>query len=134
MIVARVLRRTGILAALAFACLPAATVAQGARVPVIAAQNPGYDACGSPSVVRGLNPQGDGFLAVRAGPGSGYVMLDKGGYILNLCDQRGNSLGVFYSHETMDCGVGTPWPRPGAYTGPCLAGWVFRKYVGDFAG
>jgi hypothetical protein len=84
MTVARVLRSTGILAALALACLPATTVAQGARVPVIAGQNPGCDACGS--------------------------------------------------HETMDCGVGTPWHRPGAYTGPCRSGWVFRKYVGDFAG
>jgi hypothetical protein len=135
-IVARVLRSTGILAALALACLPAATVAQGARVPVIAGQNPGYDACGSQGVVRGLNPQGDGFLAVRAGPGSGYGMLDKvyNGYILNLCDQRGNWLGLVYSHETMDCGVSKPWPRPGAYTGPCRSGWAFRKHVGDFAG
>jgi hypothetical protein len=136
MIIDRRWRICGILAALALGCLPTASGAQGLRVPVIAGQEPGYDACGSQGVVRGLDPHGDGFLAVRAGPGSSYAMLDKvyNGYILNLCDQRGNWLGVVYSHETMDCGVGTPWPKPGAYTGPCRSGWVYRKYVGDFAG
>ena len=106
MIVDRRRRPYGILAALALACLPVATAAQQ-HVPVIAGQEPDYDACGSQGVVRGLDPHGDGFLAVRAGPGSGYAMIDKvyNGYILNLCDQRGQWLGVVYSHETMDCGV-----------------------------
>jgi len=137
MVGTRILRRAGILAALALACLPVLTLAQGGRVPVMVGGEPDFDACGSQGVVKGLDPQGgDGFLAVRGGPGSGYAMLDKvyNGYILNLCDQRGNWLGVVYSHETMDCGVGTPWPRRQAYTGPCRSGWVYRKYVGDFAG
>ena len=136
MVETRVSRRFGVLAALGLACLPASTVAQGGRVPVIAGQHPGEDACGSVGVVRGLDPQGDGFLAVRAGPGSGYTMLDKvyNDYLLNICDVRGKWLGVVYSHETEDCGVSSPWPRPAAYTGPCLSGWVFRNYVKDFAG
>ena len=134
------LRRTGILAALALVCLPLATTAQQRHVPVIAGQNPGYDACGTVGVVRGLDPQGgDGFLAVRAGPSSDYAMLDKvyNGYLLNICDQsgsNGNWLGVVYSHDSQDCGVGTPWPRAGAYTGPCSSGWVYRKFVADYAG
>jgi len=137
MVTTRSLRPAGILAALALACLPLATSAQQSAVPVIAGQNPEYDACGTVGVVRGLNPQGgDGFLAVRAGPASGYAMLDKvyNGYLLNICDQRGQWLGVVYSHETQDCGVGTAWPRAAAYTGPCSSGWVFRKYVTDYAG
>jgi hypothetical protein len=137
MIGIRALRPAGILAALAFACLPLATTARQSAVPVIVGQDPGYDACGTVGVVRGLNPQGgDGFLAVRAGPGSNYAMLDKvfNGYLLNICDDRGQWLGVVYSHETQDCGVGTPWPRAAAYTGPCFSGWVFRKYVTDYAG
>lgn len=129
-------RLFGGLAVLAVACLPVATTAQQSRVPVIAGQDPGYDACGTVGVVRGLNPKGDGFLAVRAGPSGDYAMLDKvyNGYLVSICDQRGSWLGVVYSHDTMDCGVSTPWPRAGAYDGPCLSGWVFKKFVGDYAG
>jgi hypothetical protein len=136
MIEASLRRCLGILAALALACLPAAGAAQGSSVPVIAGQIRGYDACGSVGVVRGLDPRGDGFLAVRAGPGSDYAMLDKvySDQLLNVCDDRGRWLGVVYSHETEDCGVSTPWPRPAAYTGPCRSGWVYRTYVKDFAG
>jgi hypothetical protein len=136
MTIARALRHTGIFAALALACLPLTAAAQ-ARVPVVAGQDgPDFDACGTQGVVRGLDPKGDGFLAVRAGPSSSYTMVDKvyNGYVLNICDQRGSWLGVVYSHETKDCGVGTPWPRAGAYNGPCLSGWVYRKFVTDFAG
>jgi hypothetical protein len=132
----RPIRRLGLIAALALACLPAATVAQGARVPVIAGQIHGYDACGLVGVVRGLDPRGDGFLAVRAGPGSNYDKVDEvyDDQLLTVCDDRGKWLGVVYSHETEDCGVSTPWPRPAAYTGPCRSGWVYRTYVKDFAG
>jgi len=137
MVTDRSIRPAGILAALVLACLPAASIAQQSAVPVIAGQNPGYDACGTVGQVRGLDPQGgDGFLAVRAGPSSNYAMLDKvyNGYQLYICDQRGQWLGVVYSHDNQDCGVGTPWPRAGAYSGPCNSGWVYRKYVADIAG
>jgi hypothetical protein len=129
-------RRRGFIAALALACLPAATLAQDASVPVIAGQIHGYDACGLVGVVRGLDPRGDGFLAVRAGPGSNYDKIDEvyNDQRLTVCDDRGKWLGVVYSHESEDCGVSTPWPRPAAYTGPCRSGWVYRTYVKDFAG
>jgi hypothetical protein len=136
MIEASLRRRLGMLAALALSCLPVTGAAQGSHVPVIAGQIRGYDACGSVGVVRGLDPRGDGFLAVRAGPSSDYAMLDKvySDQLLNVCDDRGKWLGVVYSHETEDCGVSTPWPRPAAYTGPCRSGWVYRTNVKDFAG
>jgi hypothetical protein len=129
-------RRLGLIAALALACLPGTTVAQDVSVPVIAGQIHGYDACGLVGVVRGLDPRGDGFLAVRAGPGSNYAMLDKvySDQLLTVCDDHGKWLGVVYSHETEDCGVSTPWPGPAAYTGPCRSSWVYRTYVKDFAG
>ena len=117
------------------ACQPSPPPKSGS-VPVIAGQIRGYDACGLVGVVRGLDPRGDGFLAVRAGPGSDYAMLDKvyADQLLSVCDDRGKWLGVVYSHESEDCGVSTPWPRPAAYTGPCRSGWVYRTYVKDFAG
>jgi hypothetical protein len=136
----RISRRTGILAALALACLPLAASAQQRHVPVIAGQNAGYDACGTVGVVRGLDPQGgDGFLAVRAGPSSNYAKLDElyNGNLVYICDQSGkggNWLGVVYTRGDADCGVSTPWPRAGAYTGPCSSGWVYRKFIADYAG
>jgi hypothetical protein len=114
--------------ALALTSLSLAALAQQPNVPVLAGGEADYDACGSQGVVRGLDPGGDGFLAVRGGPSS------KHGMIVNLCDQRGSWLGVVYSHETMDCGVGTPWPRRQVYSGPCRSGWVYKKFVTDFAG
>lgn len=139
MVKPRTLRRTGILAALAFVCLPLATSAQQRHVPVIAGQNAGYDACGTVGVVRGLDPNGDGFLAVRAGPASNYAKLDElnNGNLVYICDQSGkggNWLGVVYTRGNADCGVGTPWPRAAAYTGPCNSGWVYRKFIADYAG
>lgn len=147
MVTAGFKRPYGILAALMLACLPAAALAQETlaqkilpkdkSMPVMAGGEADFDACGSQGLVRDLNLQSsDGFLAVRAGPGSGYAMRDKvyNGYVLHVCDERGPWLGVVYSHKTEDCGVGTPWPQARAYTGPCRVGWVFRKYVKDYAG
>lgn len=133
---ARAFPPTGIAAALACGCLPLAAYAQQPKVPVMAGGEADFDACGSQGVVRGLKASGDGFLAVRSGPGSKHAMLDKvyKGTVLNLCDQRGHWLGVVYSHETMDCAVGTPWPTRQVYSGPCRAGWVYRNYVADLAG
>ncbi|GFO83460.1 MAG: hypothetical protein A49_30870 [Methyloceanibacter sp.] len=131
----------GMTAKLALAGLPAAVLASAAmaqqpNVPVLAGGEAEFDACGAQGVVRGLDPKGDGFLAVRSGPGSKHAMLDKvySGDMVNLCDQRGDWLGVVYSHETKDCGVGTPWPRRQVYSGPCRSGWVYRKFVADYAG
>lgn len=131
----------GMVAAPMLVCAPAAVLASAAmpqqpNVPVLAGGEAEFDACGAQGVVRGLDPKGDGFLAVRAGPGSKHAMLDKvrNGAIVNLCDRRGDWLGVVYSHETRDCGVGTPWPRRGVYSGPCRSGWVHRKFVADYAG
>lgn len=116
--------------------LAATALAQQPDVPVLAGGEAAFDACGSQGVVRGLDPKGDGFLAVRAGPSAKHAMLDKvyNGMIVNLCDQRGSWLGVVYAHEAMDCGVGTPWPRRQAYSGPCRSGWVFHEYVAGYAG
>lgn len=53
--------------------------------------------CGS-SRVEGLNPNGDGFLAVRTGPGSNYRKIDQiyNGDIVADCNRRGKWHGIFY--------------------------------------
>ena len=123
-------------AALVLSGLSATALAHRPQVPIIAGGEEDFDACGSQGVVRGLDAGGDGFLAVRSGPSSKHAMLDKvyNGAILNLCDERRNWLGVVYSHETKDCGVGTPWARRQDFSGPCRSGWGYPKYVAGFAG
>ncbi len=108
-----------------------------ADMPVMIGGDPDYDACGGSGVVTGLNPNGDGFLAVRSGPGTRFVMLDKihNGHPIFFCDERGNWIGIVYSwDEGVDCGVGSPVSRRQTYNGPCRSGWVHRRYVQLLAG
>jgi len=53
--------------------------------------------CGG-SVVAGLNPSGDGFLAVRTGPGTEYRQIDKlhNGNMVRTCAVHGSWVGVYY--------------------------------------
>jgi len=96
-----------------------------------------FDACGSVGVPTGLNPRGDNFLAVRAGATSRATMRDKlrPGQRFYICGQRGGWVAIVYSKRRgADCGVSSPIARRQAYRGPCRSGWVYRKFVGDFAG
>jgi len=50
---------------------------------------PDLDACGGSGEVVGLHSSGDGFLAVRSGPGTDYAEIDKiyQGQLVYFCDQ-----------------------------------------------
>jgi len=50
------------------------------------------------SIVSGLDPNGDGFLAVRAGPGSNYRKIDElhNGDTVRTCVVKGKWVGVYY--------------------------------------
>jgi hypothetical protein len=91
------------------------------------------DACQGFGEVRGLDPQGDNFLAVRTGPGSKFTKIDE----LHernqvwLCDERGRWIGIVYGKN---CGVSSPIAIRRRYHGPCKSGWVFDKYVKLIAG
>jgi hypothetical protein len=95
-----------------------------------------YDACSSVGMVRGLKASGDGFLAVRAGPGTRHAMLDKlhNGDLVYICDERSGWYGVVYERGGRDCNVSRPWPLRHEYTGPCPAGWVHGNWVEVVAG
>jgi hypothetical protein len=114
------------------------TLAAVGTVPVIAGKAPDLDACMTLGKVSGLDPQDDGFLAVRTGPGEGHQLVDKltEGRQVYICDDRGTWLGIVYSNEPVDdgCGVTSPWPAPGPYTGPCRSGWVAARWIKDVAG
>jgi uncharacterized protein YraI len=74
-------------------------------------------ACFATSTVNGLNPNGDGFLAVRTGPGSNYPMIDKlyNGDVVTVHDLSGRWRGVSYANGTR-------------------VGWVHSNWLVDLAG
>lgn len=94
------------------------------------------DACLTLGVVTGLNPNGDGFLAVRSGPDTHFKRIDKlsNGQYVYFCDQRNDWIGVVYTKAEGDCGVSSPVSKRQPYQGPCKAGWVHSKYVKAVAG
>jgi len=105
-------------------------------VPVIVGGDADLDACGSVGEVYGLDPAGDGFLSVRAGPGTGYKELDRlhNADRVILCADHGKWLGVVYGEPGQDCGVGTPIPKRKPYDGPCHSGWINGNWVQLVAG
>ena len=88
----------------------------------------------SSSVVSGLSAQGDGFLAVRSGPGSSYKMIDKvhNGDVVIIYDNKGPWLGVMYGNRTGNCGFIGKGKRPIPYKGK--KGWIHGKWTSDLAG
>ncbi len=68
------------------------------------------DGCNKFGKVRGLDPNGDNFLSVRTGPGTGFTEVDRlyTGNGVNICGQQGKWLRVKY-------GGGK--------------GWVYGRYV-----
>jgi hypothetical protein len=121
---------TLLLSLVAIGAAPATSLA----VPAIVGKVPEYDACDSSGEVKELDPHGDGFLAVRSGPGSQYQMIDKllEGQSVFVCDDRGQWLGIVYTRGNEDCGVSSALSRP--YSGPCLSGWVHRNWITITAG
>ena len=107
------------------------------EVPVVLGHEPDLDACGAIGVVAGLRAGGDGFLAVRGGPGTGYGKLDEitNGQTVFVCDRKGEWYAIVYSDDVSDgCGVTSPWPAVAAYTGPCRSGWAHRNWITITAG
>ncbi|MFD0985953.1 integron [Methyloligella solikamskensis] len=131
-------RRAWLLAAaLAPVILAGAAFAELEPIPVMAGQDgAGSDACGSWGQIVGLADDPDAVLPVRAGPGPDYPVVDeiRQGQGVSMCDRKENWEGIVYSKQDQTCGVGTPWPEPRAYSGPCKSGWVEHKYVDLVAG
>jgi hypothetical protein len=128
----------------ATALLIAATAAFAATPPRavrIGTAAPDLDACLSQGEVAGLNPRGDNYLTVRRGPGADAGAAGRlgAGHMVNICETSADGLwlGIVYTRSPAldrDCGVGSPVPRPRAYRGPCLSGWVAARYIRVVAG
>lgn len=108
---------------------------------VMVGEQEDLDACGTWAEVHGLNPKGDGFLAVRAGPGTAFAMRDRLRERDGLFVCGGSADGVWLSivypregQDAADCGVSSAIPAPSAYRGPCGWGWVRADWVRILAG
>nr|WP_146258322.1 hypothetical protein [Sinorhizobium medicae] len=129
------------------------------QVPVVIEADPDTDACGGNGVVEGLDPLGDGFLAVRSGPGPKHAEIDRlynseevyfctvmgkwfGVVYSNqrqhcnvyFCTVMGKWFGVVYSNQRQHCNVTAPWISTQPSTWPCKSGWVHQKWVRLYAG
>jgi hypothetical protein len=126
-------------AALAAFFAASASAQEAPTVPVMVGAVPDMDACMSLGRVTGLDPAGDNFLAVRAGPGADNAEIDRlaQGHTVNVCEGRDGWLGVVYApagEDFFDCEVGSPVDSHQPYAGPCRSGWVFEDYVEMIAG
>lgn len=127
--------RTGRKAFLGMTIIVAGTalaVAQSLDVPVVVTANEDLDTC-AVGEVYGLNPDGDNFLAVRAGPGTDHAMIDKihTGDQVWMFSERGKWIGVVYDSDEISC---SPIATDKVYDGPGRRGWVYGKYIRVIAG
>jgi Bacterial SH3 domain len=121
---------------LAFAALGAllatgVALANTLDVPIMEEGGDGQMANCASSMVTGLRAGGDGFLAVRSGPGSQYRKLDelRNGETVVIFQMRGEWAGVVYRTENVRCSSKTT--RPVAYGNK---GWVHKRWLKDVAG
>jgi hypothetical protein len=125
-------------AAVVSAASPAAIPAP---IAVVTGGEAELDACPTWAQVTGLDQDGDGFLAVRAGPGVGHVELDRlaegRGLFVCVGTEDGVWLGVVYprpGQDMADCGVSSPRAVAAPYRGDCASGWVAARWVKPVAG
>lgn len=128
-------------------CLGLIAPTASAHGPVDAApvmyglDGPDFDGCGGWGKVKGLDPEGDNFLAVRAAPTTQSSKLDelKQGDEVWFCDGSKDQqwVGIVYrgkGQKDFACETGPNLPEPKPYPGPCRSGWVHKDYVVLLAG
>lgn len=101
-------------AALAGLLAAAAPAAAEVEVDFAATGGDGQAAWCASSVVSGLDPAGDGFLAVRTGPGTAYRMIAKltNGAVVLTCATAGPWIGVLYGPSRSKGWVHGRWLVP----------------------
>lgn len=106
------------------------------EAPILIEASGEMDACSANGIVKGLDPHGDGFLAVKSAPNIRSLRIDKlyNGKTVYLCNQQGDWYGIVYSKDRRDCNVSTPWQKTLPYTGPCRSGWAHKRWIELYAG
>lgn len=100
-------------------------------VPVLEQGGDGQAANCWSAMVSGLKADGDGFLAVRSGPGSQYPKIDElhNGEIVIVFQNRGKWVGVVYRTPNATCHSTKTHPVP--YE---KKGWIRTDWLKDVAG
>ena len=134
--------RRALLVACLLAPIPAATMAitpisPPMPVPVLLGNDPNMDAC--PSMARPNLPRGgaDGFLSLRAGPGTAWPEIARlrPSTLMFECEGSGIWAAVIVRPDGGgDCAIPTPARKLTQYKGPCRHGWVARRYLETVAG
>lgn len=123
------------IALLFFLVIPGSAMAQNLDFPILEHGSDGQAASCFTSVVSGLKKGGDGFLAVRSGPGTQYMKIDEihNGDVVTVYDTKGKWFGVMYGRAQGMCNfVGVGKKRPLDYPGK--KGWVHSNWLKDLAG
>jgi len=101
--------------------------------PVMIGGDPEFDACGMLGEVSGLNPAGDGFLALRSAPSGQAKLLHKlqEGDAVYICEEVPGWMGVvvYPSNPMINCDVSSPVMPRQPYRGECKSGWVSSKWI-----
>ncbi len=106
--------------------------AQNLDVPVMEISSGDLDTCAY-GRVTGLKADGDGFLAVRSGPGTQYRKLDEihNGDDVWLFDQRGKWIRIVYDTSELSC---SPIAEDREVPYPGKKGWVHQNWITLLAG
>ena len=112
--------------------LPTIGSAQSLDLPIIEKADADLDTCAL-GEVKGLKKNGDGFLAVRTAPGSGYRKLDEihNGDKVWIFQQVGDWLGVVYDVDYVECG---PIAKDQPVRAKGKKGWVHSNWIRLIAG
>ena len=107
-------------------------LAQTLDVPVMERANDDLDTCAL-GQVTGLKADGDGFLAVRSGPGSSFTKLDevRNGDKAWLFDQKGKWIGIVYGADELSC---SPISKDRTIPRKGQKGWVHENCIQIIAG
>ncbi|MEM9331675.1 MAG: SH3 domain-containing protein [Pseudomonadota bacterium] len=106
--------------------------AQSLDVPVMEIADGNLDTCAY-GKVDGLKADGDGFLAVRSGPGTQYQKLDelRNGDDVWLFNWQGDWIGIVYDNQELNCSPISA-DREVPYEGK--KGWVHKNWIKLLAG
>lgn len=103
------------------------------RVNLARATESSTNSCSARGEIHGLDPRGDGFLAVRTGPSVDQKQVDElhNGDVVLLCDYRNGWHRVVYpgaGQRTAECSMSSA-QKPEPMSDRCRSGWVHGNWV-----